>query len=148
MELTVSRRTYTFNSTIGQLLIDGSYFCHTLEDRVRAPGVKIAGATCIPEGRYRVIVDWSPNHLKFLPHVLNVPMFTGIRIHTGNTDVDTSGCLLLGLQEAPDQVSQSLLAFNMFCPKLSDALVSGQEVWITFMHDPSVVIPPELLKEA
>lgn len=146
MEIRILRNTYTPNSTVGKLHIDDHYFCKTLEDRVRAPGVKVAGATCIPEGRYRMIVDWSPNHEAFLPHLLDVPMFTGIRIHPGNTMVDTEGCILPGLQAGPDMVTQSRVAFYAFCELLSAPILKGEEMWVTIGKDPDVEIPEELLK--
>ena len=53
MELKISRKEFTDQSTIGDLFIDDTYFCHTLEDMVREPGVKVPGETAIPEGRHR-----------------------------------------------------------------------------------------------
>ncbi len=54
------------------------------------------GVSCIPEGEYKVVIDYSNRFQKWLPHVLNVPDRDGIRIHTGNTVKDTEGCILVG----------------------------------------------------
>ena len=100
--------------TIGKLYIDGHYLCDTLEDTVRN-GVKIAGKTAIPAGTYKVKKTMSPRFKKVLPEILNVPGFTGVRIHAGNTAIDTDGCLLLGLNKKKGQVleSQTTMAFFM-----------------------------------
>ena len=78
--------------------INGHFFCHTLEDRVRRLPAekKIPGLTAIPAGTYRVTVSVSPKFGRYLPLVENVPYFSGIRIHRGNTASDTSGCILVG----------------------------------------------------
>ena len=85
--------------TIGILAIDGLFTCYTLEDVVRPEGVKIPGNTAIPEGEYEVIVDWSNRFQRFMPKLLEVSNFDGIRIHPGNTHKDTSGCILIGMDK-------------------------------------------------
>lgn len=93
------------DTTIGQLFVveDGQepvFFCFTLEDEVRKLGPngegKVFGATAIPAGTYDVVVTLSPKFKKQLPRLLNVPFFTGILMHSGNTDADTMGCILVG----------------------------------------------------
>lgn len=85
--------------TIGTLAIDGLFVCYTLEDVIRPYGIKVPGNTAIPEGEYRVIIDWSNRFQKFMPKLLEVPGFDGILIHTGNTAKDTSGCILIGMEK-------------------------------------------------
>lgn len=101
--------------TIGKLYIDGHYFCDTLEDTVRPSGTKIAGRTAIPAGEYEVVKSYSPRFKKILPEILDVPGFTGVRIHAGNTAKDTDGCILLGLNKTKGAVldSQTTMAFFM-----------------------------------
>ena len=89
--------------TIGKLYIDGAYFCDTLEDTVRT-GEKIAGKTAIPAGTYKVKMTWSPRFKRYLPEILNVPNFSGVRIHAGNSALDTEGCVLLGLNKVKARV--------------------------------------------
>lgn len=114
MKVEVKRTFKGTEYTIGKLYIDGHYLCDTLEDTVRN-GVKIAGKTAIPAGTYQVKKTMSPRFKKILPEILNVPGFTGVRIHAGNTAADTDGCLLLGLNKKKGQVleSQTTMAFFM-----------------------------------
>lgn len=113
MQITVKRTFKGPEYTIGKLYIDGAYFCDTLEDTVRAE--KIAGKTAIPAGKYKVKKTMSPRFKTVLPEILNVPNFTGVRIHSGNTAKDTDGCLLLGLNKIKGAVlcSKNAMAFFM-----------------------------------
>ena len=113
MKVEVKRTFKGTEYTIGQLYIDGAYFCDTLEDTVRKE--KIAGKTAIPAGTYKVKKTMSPRFKTVLPEILNVPNFTGVRIHSGNTAKDTDGCLLLGLNKAKGAVlcSKNAMAFFM-----------------------------------
>ena len=84
---------------LGKLFIDGKYLGETLEDtdrRLEAGGEKAQNETCIPRGRYPVTLSKSLRFGKVMPEVHDVPGFTGVRIHGGNSEVDTSGCPLLG----------------------------------------------------
>lgn len=131
MELTLRRKTLTDRSTIGELTLNDEWLAFTLEDCVRAPGVKVQDRTAIPPGRYRVIIDLSNRFKRLMPHILDVPGFTGIRIHSGNTDADTDGCVLLGLTRGNDFIGESKLAFEAFYPVLQKGLENGGEVWLT-----------------
>lgn len=94
MKLQLVRITFNATETLGHLYIDGNYFCDTLEDTFRE--VKIKHETCIPTGKYKVTLTYSNRFKRVLPLLHNVPNFEGIRIHRGNTDKDTSGCILVG----------------------------------------------------
>jgi hypothetical protein len=104
MKLTLIRQPSFLNTTIGRLYIDGVFACATLEDEVREiPGVsvevwKVPGSTAIPAGTYTVDLQYSGRFGVETPTLLNVPGFDLIRMHAGNTDEDTEGCILLGLQ--------------------------------------------------
>jgi hypothetical protein len=120
MLIEVKRFEYKPNYTIGKLYIDGKYECYTLEDAVRDK--KIQDVTAIPTGEYKLVIDASTRFRKDMPHILNVPNFTGVRIHAGNTSKDTEGCILLGATwSGGDFISQSKLAFDKFFTKLKAA---------------------------
>ena len=97
--------------TIGKLYIDGKYFCDTLEDTVRAPGVKIPGKTAIPAGKYKIKLTESLRFKKLMPRLENVPGFTGVLIHAGNTAEDTEGCILVGKNRVKGKVLDSRETF-------------------------------------
>ena len=114
------KRTYKGDKyTIGKLYIDGEFFCETLEDVVRP--AKIKHETAIPFGTYKVILTMSNRFKKVLPLLLNVPNFDGIRIHAGNTDADTSGCILVGENKVKGKVINSQLTMSKLMPILSKA---------------------------
>lgn len=131
MNITITRKPSANGATIGEMLIDGEHCCYTLEDVVRPDGVKVPGQTAIPAGRYRVIIDQSRRFGCPMPHVLDVPNFEGVRIHSGNTAEDTEGCILLGQTHDDNHVWQSRMAFVAFMRKLEAALQDGGEVWLT-----------------
>lgn len=100
LNLRLSRHTFTETETLGNLLVGGKMYCYTLEDRVRKPGeVKVHGQTAIPAGRYEVVVDMSNRFKRLMPRLLNVPGFEGIRMHGGNTHIDSYGCPLVAYNQ-------------------------------------------------
>ena len=138
--MTLQRRPSANGVTIGQLSIDGKHECYTCEDVVRPPGEKVHGKTAIPPGTYRVVITMSPRFKRRLPLLLDVPGFEGIRIHVGNTQHDTEGCILPGRGILPDRVTQSALAFDALFAKVETALAAGEDVWIEVK--PAVVKAP------
>lgn len=133
MELTLNRIFLGSSATIGELLINDKYLCDTLEDRVRPEGEKVYGKTAIPEGTYEVKLTHSPRFKKTLPEILNVPNFSGIRIHTGNSSKDTEGCILVGTWdgEKEDWVGNSRIAFDELMALLEEATNNKEKVTIT-----------------
>lgn len=119
------------NYTIGNLYINDVYICDTLEDTVRdlkSDGSgKIMHKTAIPKGEYKVTLEWSPKFGKILPFLHNVPFFTGILIHSGNTAEDSSGCILVGWNESKGQVLNSKIALSAIMKNLN----SAKEITIT-----------------
>ena len=113
-----------------------TYFCDTLEPTwrdYRNGGRKIKGRSAIPEGRYAVVITWSPRLKEWLPLLLGVPMFSGIRIHAGNTAKDTAGCILVGQNLKRGMVLNSRIWLKRLKDKIVEAKARGEGVWITVM---------------
>lgn len=117
MEILLQRVAKKDKYTIGKLYINDQYFCDTLEDTDRGltqsmteqqiKSKKVYGETAIPTGTYRIIISYSNRFKKQMPLLLNVPGFSGIRIHTGNTEKDSLGCILVGKNKAVGKVLES-----------------------------------------
>lgn len=119
MQIRIKRLHRTENSTIGELTIDGVFECFTLEDKERE--VKIKSETAIAKGTYKVIINQSNRFKRLLPLLLNVPNFEGVRIHSGNSNHDTEGCILVGLTRSQDFIGQSRKAFDKLFKKMQKA---------------------------
>lgn len=134
MKLIVERIWKTNTFTLGELSLNGTMFCDTMEDRIRPDGQKVMHETAIPEGTYKVILSYSPRFKRILPEVLNVPNFTGIRIHKGNSSKDTSGCLLVGYWdgEKADWIGNSTQAFDKLFDLMETASKAKEEITIIF----------------
>ena len=117
MKILVKRIAKRPTYTIGKMYLDGKYFCDTLEDTDRnisqstpldtIKKVKLPNNTAIPTGTDKVIVNVSPKFKRLLPRLLNVPGFDGVLIHRGNTDKETSGCILIGENKVVGKVINS-----------------------------------------
>lgn len=105
------------HATPGFLQVDGKFFCYTLEDPDRGLTAgdcsgKVYGKTCIPKGTYKVRLTMSSRFGMVTPELLDVPCFTYIRIHPGNTVEDSEGCLLVGIHQNQNTVTASRQAFT------------------------------------
>lgn len=118
MKLTLQRKHGTTGYTHGTLSIDGVYFCDTLEDQERTE--KIKGETAIPCGHYKVTVDMSIRFKRFMPLIHNVPNFEGVRIHNGNTDKDTEGCILVGEYLRDGFITKSRDTFQALMKRINE----------------------------
>ena len=109
------------------------YLCDTLEPTWRDynnGAYKIKGRSAIPEGRYAVVITYSPKMKQWLPLLLNVPKFSGIRIHAGNTTKDTEGCILVGKNREVGKVLDSRMWLSRLKQKIVEAKERGEGVWI------------------
>jgi len=128
LNLLIQREPSDEHRTFGQLFIDGQYFCETLEDVVRE--VKIKGETAIPAGSYRITMENSPRFGRNTITIKDVPGFTGVRIHAGNTEGDTEGCPLVGQIRADASILKSKAALDELKPEIINALQAGEQVWL------------------
>ena len=147
MKLTVVRTQFGTDATNGLLFIDGIFECYTLEDQYQA--VKVMHETCIPEGTYDIKFRKTGGfHAKYseryknahygMLHIQDVPNFTYILIHTGNTDEHTSGCLIVGETQQDLEVSKdgfigsSTVAYKKMYSKVASQLLQGKDVTIEY----------------
>ena len=150
MELLLTRIAKKKAYTIGRLSIleqvmdeysagtAEKYFCDTLEPTWRdyANGAyKIKGKSAIPEGRYAVVISYSPKFKQWLPILLGGPEFNrkwqGIRIHAGNCSEDTEGCILVGRNREVGKVLDSRIWLHRLKQKIVEAKDRGEPVWLT-----------------
>ncbi len=147
MKLQVVRHQFGTDATCGILYIDGQFECYTLEDQYQE--VKVMHETCIDDGTYEIkFKKWGGFHEKYkvrygadhygMLHVQNVPNFSDILIHTGNTDEHTSGCLLLGeTQQDLDMgkdgfIGSSKNAYLKAYKKIAKELLIGTKITIEY----------------
>ena len=119
---------------------DGKRYCNVLEDEDRGLtsdmtvdeilAKKKYGETAIPTGTYKVIISWSPRFKKDLPILIAVKGFTGIRIHSGNTAKDSSGCLLVGENTQVGMITNSRYWSLMIKGIVKAAIDRGEDVFI------------------
>ena len=152
MEIILKRIAKRKDYTIGRLYIrteeveeyrtytNDEYFCDTLEPTWRdyANGAyKIKGKSAIPEGRYAVVITWSPRFKTWLPLLVGDQEFSkkwqGIRIHAGNTAKDTQGCILVGKNREVGKVLDSRKCLYELKQKIVEAKDRGAPVWLTVM---------------
>lgn len=123
----LERKFFLSEKTVGMLHTSNASF-FTMEDKVReVPGRpvvewKVPKMTAIPTGTYPLIIDMSQRFGKLMPHIMDVEGFTGVRIHTGNTEKDTEGCILVGMgfNESTLAITDSRTAFSRFMAELED----------------------------
>ena len=128
MNFILKRIHYGDNFTVGHLIVNSEVICLTLEDKVREEDGqpvsewKIPHVTAIPKGIYIVTKTFSPKFGKVMPLLNDVPGYSGVRIHPGNSDVDTDGCILVGTSwdGKNDWIVGSTSAFNKLLPLLGD----------------------------
>lgn len=130
-------------ATLSVCFVDDVFFAFGLEDEVReVPGQpveawKVPGATAIPARRYAVAMTYSPRFGRVTPEILDVPGFTGIRIHPLNEATETEGCYGLGVVRAGAAIRQSTAPTSELCARIAAALERGDAVSIEFRNPPS-----------
>ena len=145
MELILNRKAIKKAYTIGQLYVGNRYLCDILEP----PCLHMKLATvkdplkltpdrahqlkpfAIPEGRYPVVINYSKKFNQWLPQLIGVPLFQGIRIHAGNYPFETKGCLLPGENKRKGMVLNSRIWLRNIKELIVKAKEQGEAVYIT-----------------
>jgi hypothetical protein len=130
MKITVRRYMHNDDATLSKVELDGEFFCYGLEDQPQPDGVKIPNETRIPAGTYDIKFrkaggmyqkymtrDWCKEWFEGHLHMQDVPNFTWIYCHPGNTNDHTSGCLLIGKTRNEDEftIGSSRACYTDFC---------------------------------
>lgn len=153
MEILVDRKWKKETYTIGQVFIDGKFLCNSCEDKDRhlsssmplskIKEIKVAAETAIPTGRYRIDMNTiSPKyslkpwylqncHGARLPRLIDVPGYSGVLIHVGNTAKDSAGCILIGKNDAVGMVTNSKYWFLKLYNAMYTAFKRGELIHIT-----------------
>lgn len=151
MELLLERKWKKPNYTIGILYIDGTRFCETIEDTDRGLNSNMTEAeilrlkkpniTAIPTGIYPV--DLNTISSRFgknsfyvstcngrLPRLKNVKGYSGVLIHCGNTEKDSSGCIICGENKVRGKVINSKETFKKLYKLLKGSYNKGEKITI------------------
>ena len=134
MKLILTRIARKAEYTIGRLEDEnGKRICDTLEPTWRdykGGEMKIPKKSAIPEGSYRVVVTKSQRFRKYLPLLIGVSGFEGVRIHAGNTSRDTEGCILVGQNLQVGKVLWSRITLE----KLMKLIENEKEIYLTIKN--------------
>lgn len=151
MEIIIRRTAFKEGYTIGNLYIlpeqvnneekaVPEWFCNTMEPTTRKLTSrmpltiirrhKIIGKTAIPTGRYRILITRSRRFGRWLPLLLNVKGFEGIRIHAGNKPEDTRGCILPGFNRRKGYVLDSTKCVQQLMRRMTEAMEKGEKVFV------------------
>ena len=132
MNLLLERDILKPDFSLGRLYVNNKQYCYTCEDTDRHletnPGGKVYGKTAIPRGLYKVIVSFSHHFNKPLPELLDVPGYSGVRIHGGNTAADTLGCVLVGRNRTANGVAGCADVVASLIELIDDAKERGETV--------------------
>lgn len=137
-QLLLLRQQSDKHRTHGDLFLDGDWECFTLEDVVRADPdastqeneAKIPGETAIPAGIYELELVDSPHFGPDTISLKRVPGYVDVRIHAGNTEADTRGCLIVGQARADASVLHSRAALAELKAKVVPRLKAGEKMFI------------------
>ena len=140
MEIKLIRKYYQAKYTIGRLYVNNRFFSDFLEppslhltERSALGTILIAkykGYRAIPTGRYRILITRSRRFGRWLPLLLNVKGFEGIRIHAGNKPEDTRGCILLGFNRRKGYVLDSTRCVLTLVKMMTEAIAKGEKVFV------------------
>lgn len=136
MDIKILRVTEGDVFTEGKMYIEEIHSYYTVEDKDRYledGGKKVYGKTAIPRGLYPVTISFSNRFQKDLIEILDVPQFTGIRIHTGNSSEDTEGCIIVGSTNKSDDddwVGGSRIAYEALHNLVQKKLDENEKVWL------------------
>lgn len=129
MTIALLREHSTPDGTLGRLSVNGLFLCYSLE-----PDEDRAAHPAIPAGTYQLGVRLSPKFGHVVPIVLDVPGRSLIEVHPGNRDIDTDGCILLGMSRDGETLGQSRAACALFQHTIAGPIARGEDVTLTIQE--------------
>ena len=142
LHLRIIREEFTIQTTVGKMYIDGHFFFFSLEDTVRAFGIKVKGHTALPAYQYQVKLSFSPKYERMMPLIFNQNdesvnamgiQFSGIRFHGGNRHTDTEGCILIAKHRVTNQIIQGSLEKELSL-KIAEAEKLGKQIALEIIN--------------
>lgn len=128
MIVVIDRKWKKDTYTIGRVFIDDVFFANSMEDKDRGltkdmplteiKKRKVYGETAIPAGEYEVRMTYSPKYKRRMPQVMDVPGWTGVRMHSMNEAKDSLGCIGMGKNDKPGWISNSRATHAEFDKRL------------------------------
>ena len=118
----IDRLSYSPQATFGVLTV-GSLMCYTLEDTVRAEGIKVEEETAIPSGTYMAKITRSKRFGRDMLLIYSQDdysinekgvKFSGVRVHGGNTHKNTEGCVLIAHHISKDPRDSDAVDFEIY----------------------------------
>ena len=126
---------------VAPIKVNGISMIDTLEDKDRGLkdtmstdeilNIEVKHETAIPAGNYYIDITYSSRFKKQLPIILNVKGFDGIRFHSGNSDKDSSGCVILGQNRVVGKVINSRVTCDKFISLLTGAKNKQEKITLT-----------------
>jgi len=118
MNIRIDRLTFEEEYTMGRVFINDDFICNSLEDKVRELGKngegKVPEKTAIPAEKYKFRITFWPKYQIWTPALIDVPFFTGIRLHSGRNAEDTHGCILIGQNTFEGKLEHGYNTFENF----------------------------------
>ena len=121
--------------------INGKYFSFTIEDADRGLSsnmdvkdilkVKKQNITAIPTGTYQVAMTYSNRFKRYMPQILGVKGFEGIRIHVANKATDVEGCIGLAYEDSSDGFAGNSRAACVEFEKQLKSVEKKEKIWLT-----------------
>lgn len=141
MELLLQRNKTREGRTFGTLSCKSQHLAVTLEppsvglkssmSEKRIKSEKLRNGTAIPTGTYPVLITKSPRFGTWLPLLVGVKGFEGVRIHSGNYVTETRGCILVGDDIDGDHITNSRKTLKSVINFIQTGLVLDGIVRIT-----------------
>lgn len=143
LHLTLIRAYKKDTYTIGRLYAGGRFICNTIEDKDRGLNqfmsesdiqkVKVKAETAIPIGTYKLVVSMSPKFGRKLIEIQNVPAYSGVRVHRGNTAQDSAGCVIVGMNTEKGKVTNSTKYEELLTTMVESAINNKEECYLTII---------------